>query len=419
MPQFGNTLFRPYLNGITKQPMPQTSTTEESITENPVIPENHTKIVMKGNIAAAVAAKLCRVSLITAYPITPQTTIIEEITSMIERGEFDATSVNMESEHSVFAALKGASLVGERVFTATSGQGLFYAHEVLHAIAHMRLPIVACNVGRPSFPWNIWADQTDSISQRDTGWIQLYCESSQEVLDTIIQSYKLSEKLLIPVMVVLDAFYLSHTSENVYLPGQSLVDLFLPAPERSENRLDTKHPRAFGGLVGPNMYDEYNRLYWEDVQKAEETINTIGSEFCELFGRNYGAVEAVNIHKNTQRILVTMATITTTARKVLADYPDTGLLKIRLFKPFPKKSILNALKPAGDGCTVITIDRNFTGDTEGALMQEMKRALFGKSVNISGVYAGLGGRDVSADTIEKIINLDVDSTKTDDVTWIK
>jgi len=399
--------------------MPESSTTEQALTEDQVLPNNHTKKVMKGNIAAAVAAKLCRVSLVTAYPITPQTSIIEEITSMIDRGEFDATSVNMESEHSVFAALKGASLVGERVFTATSGQGLLYAHEVLHAIAHMRLPIVACNVGRPSFPWNIWADQTDSISQRDTGWIQFYCESSQEVLDTIIQSYKLAEKLQLPVMVVLDAFYLSHTSENVYLPDQTLADTFLPPALRENNRVDTEQPRSFGGLVGPNMYDEYNRLYWEDINKVEKATNTIGREFCEIFGRTYGAVEAVNIHNNTKKILVTMATITTTARQVIDDYPDIGLLKIRLFKPFPKKSILEAVKPAGDGCTIITIDRNFTGDTEGALMQEMKRALFGKSVRISGVYAGLGGRDVSAETIEKIIDLDVDSPLIDEVNWIK
>src|ERR1043166_8157774 len=162
--------------------------------------ENRTAVqkVLKGNIAAALAAKLCRVSFVTADPITPQTTIVEEISSMVESGEFDADSVNMESEHSVSAAIKGAALTGERVFTATSGQGLLYAHEVLHAIAHMRLPVVACNVGRPSFPWNIWCDHTDSISQRDTGWIQFYCENSQEVLDTIIQSYRIAEKVRIP-----------------------------------------------------------------------------------------------------------------------------------------------------------------------------------------------------------------------------
>ena len=399
--------------------MTETRTTEQPPARQGVLPPHHTKRVMKGTSAAAVAAKLCRVSLVTAYPITPQTSIIEEITSMIDHGEFDATSVNMESEHSVFAALKGASLVGERVFTATSGQGLLYAHEVLHAIAHMRLPIVACNVGRPSFPWNIWADQTDSISQRDTGWVQYYCESSQEVLDTIIQSYKLAEKLQLPVMVVLDAFYLSHTSENVFLPDQSLVDAFLPPAENAGNRIDTNHPRAFGGLVGPNTYDDYNRLFWEDMNRVDEGTNVIGREFGEHFGRHYGAVEALNIHQNTKKILVTMATITTTVREVLDNYPDIGLLKIRLFKPFPKISILEAIKPAGEDCAIITIDRNFTGDSEGALMQEMKRALYGNTGKVFGVYAGLGGRDVSVETIEKIINLDVDSPQTDEVTWIK
>lgn len=396
---------------ITEQQTPSIST--------PVLPPHHIKRVMKGNSAAAVAAKLCRVSLVTAYPITPQTSIIEEITSMIDSGEFDAASINMESEHSVFAALKGASLVGERVFTATSGQGLLYAHEVLHAIAHMRLPIVACNVGRPSFPWNIWADQTDSISQRDTGWVQFYCESSQEVMDTIIQSYKLAEKLQLPVMAVLDAFYLSHTSENVFLPDQFLVDSFLPPAEQAGNRVDTNQPRAFGGLVGPNMYDEYNHLFWEDIIRVDEETNAIGHEFGEHFGRKYSAVEAVNIHQNTQKVLVTMATITTTVREVLDNYPDTGLLKIRLFKPFPKQSILEAIKPAGEDCTIMTIDRNFTGDSEGALMQEMKRALYGRTGKVFGVYAGLGGRDVSVETIEKIINLDIDSAQTNEVTWIK
>ena len=167
--------------------------------------KRHTKKVLKGNTAAAEAARICKATFISAYPITPQTTIIEEIATMIAKKEYDAVMVNMESEHSVFAAIKGAAMVGERVFTATSGQGLLYAHEVLHAIAHLRLPVVACNVGRPSYPWNIWCDQSDSMSQRDTGWIQLYCENSQDVLDTLIQSYKISEHLLLPVLVVLDA----------------------------------------------------------------------------------------------------------------------------------------------------------------------------------------------------------------------
>jgi pyruvate/2-oxoacid:ferredoxin oxidoreductase alpha subunit len=398
------------------------TTTESILKQNQTgagIPARHSKKVMKGNIAAAEAVRLSRVSFITAYPITPQTTIIEEIASMIARGDFDAVSVNMESEHSVFAALMGASIVGERVFTATSGQGLLYAHEVLHAIAHMRLPIVACNVGRPSFPWNIWADQSDSISQRDTGWVQYYCESSQEVLDTVLQSYKLSEKLGLPVMVVLDAFYLSHTSENVYIPDQNLADTFLPSRRITDNQVDLNHPKAFGGLVDPSLYDTYNRQYWDAIHKVEDDTIAMGREFGELFGRAYGAVEAVNIHSGTKRILVTMATITTTARQVIEQHPDVGLLKIRLFKPFPKKSVLDVLEKAADDCIIINIDRNFLGDHEGAVMQEMKRALYGKPVKIFGIYAGLGGRDVPPETIERILNIDFESPQTDEVHWIK
>ena len=398
------------------------TTTQSILKQNPPgtgIPARHTKKVMKGNLAAAEAVRLSRVSFVTAYPITPQTTIIEEIASMIARGDFDATSVNMESEHSVFAALMGASIVGERVFTATSGQGLLYAHEVLHAIAHMRLPIVACNVGRPSFPWNIWADQSDSISQRDTGWVQYYCESSQEVLDTVLQSYKLSEKLGLPVMVVLDAFYLSHTSENVYIPDQELADTFLPSRRITDNQVDLNHPRAFGGLVDPSLYDTYNRQYWDAIHKVEDDTIAMGREFGGLFGREYGAVEAVNIHAGTKRILVTMATITTTARQVIRHHPDVGLLKIRLFKPFPKKSVLEVLKKAADDCIIINIDRNFLGDHEGAVMQEMKRALYGHPVKIFGIYAGLGGRDVPPETIERILHLDYDSPQTVEVHWIK
>lgn len=158
---------------------------------------------------------------------------------------------------------------GSRVFTATAGQGLFYSHELLHAIAHFRLPVVACNVGRPSIPWNIWSDQTDSLAQRDTGWVQYYGESSQEVLDTIIQSYMLAEALELPVLVVLDAFYQSHTSENIWVPDADLVDEFLPPKALKGNEIDPDHPKDFGGLVPPEHYGKFNMNYWEDVNKVE------------------------------------------------------------------------------------------------------------------------------------------------------
>jgi len=363
----------------------------------------HTQKILKGNYAAAEAAKLCRVGFIPAYPITPQTTIVEELSAKVARKELDATYINMDSEHSVFAAAMGAALAGDRVFTATSGQGLFYAHEVLHAIAHFRLPIVVCNVGRPSIPWNIWSDQTDSLAQRDTGWVQFYGESSQEVLDTIIQAYIIAEKLDIPILVVLDAFYQSHTSENIWVPDIDLVDQFLPSKKMQKGNIDGEHPKVIGGLVQPAHYGTFNYGYWNDINKVEDLTNSVGEDFDKHFGRKYSAVESVNIGANTKIVLVTISSITTTVRGVIREHPEIGLLKIRLFKPFPKKSVLQALQNIPDDCKIVNIERNFLGDYEGAIMQEMKRALYGKSYRIYDVYAGLGGKDVSPITIEKII----------------
>ncbi len=376
----------------------------------------HTEYIMKGNYAAAEAARLCRVGFVPAYPITPQTTIVEHLADLIASGKMDASYINMDSEHSVFAAAMGAALGGERVFTATAGQGLFYAHEVLHAIAHFRLPIVMCNVGRPSIPWNIWSDQSDSLSQRDTGWVQYYGESSQEVLDTIIQSFVLSERLNLPVMVVLDAFYQSHTSENIWMPEQEVVDEFLPPKQVSPMSIDFNKPKAFGGLVPPEHYNKLNFSYWKDINKVEKLSEDIAAEFTHHFGRQYHNVEAVNIGPQTKMVLVTLSSITSTARGVIRKYPDIGLLKIRLFKPFPRQAVREALAPLSKDAVIVAIERNFMGDNEGAIMQEMKRALYGSDMKIIDFYAGLGGKDVPPSAIEKIISMTLNDPQP--VNWV-
>jgi pyruvate/2-oxoacid:ferredoxin oxidoreductase alpha subunit len=367
----------------------------------------HTLKIVKGNFAAAEGAKLCRTGFIPSYPITPQTTIVEELSSMVSRGELDATYINIAM---------GAALAGERVFTATSGQGLFYSHEVLHAIAHFRLPIVICNVGRPSIPWNIWSDQSDSMSQRDTGWIQFYGESSQEVLDGIIQGYIIAEQLDLPVMIVLDAFYQSHTSENIWIPDIDLVDEFLPKKKKSGNEIEIENPKSYGGLVPPEHYHTFNFQYWRDINKVEDLTNQIGKKFSKHFGREYFAIETTNIGPQTKMILVALSSITTTARGVIQKHPEVGLIKLRLFKPFPKKSILKALKNISDDTIIMNIDRNFLGDKEGAVMHEMKRALYGKTFKMYDVYTGLGGKDVPPSTIEKIIHKGFHNPE--DVMWI-
>ena len=376
----------------------------------------HRQMILKGNYASAEAAKLCRVGFVPAYPITPQTTIVEKLSDMVSSGEMDASYVNMDSEHSAFAAALGASLAGERVFTATAGQGLFYAHEVLHAIAHFRLPIVIANVGRPSIPWNIWSDQSDSLSQRDTGWIQYYGESSQEVLDTTIMAYKLAEMLDIPVMVVLDAFYQSHTSENVWVPDQEMVDAFLPPRKPGPMSIDIENPKAFGGLMPPEHYNKLNYTYWQNAIQVEELSEQIAADFAAQFGRTYHNVEAINIGPQTRIVLVTVSSITSTARGVIRKYPDVGLLKIRLLKPFPKASIQEALKDLPKDAILAPVERNFLGDREGALFQEMQRALYGMPFPMYDFYAGAGGKDVPPVTIEKIIH--IARTNPKDVNWV-
>ncbi len=377
----------------------------------------HTEKIMKGNYAAAEAAKLCRTGFIPAYPITPQTTIVEQLSDMTAKGEMDAGYINMDSEHSVFAAAMGAALGGERVFTATAGQGLFYAHEVLHAIAHFRLPMVVCNVGRPSIPWNIWSDQSDSLSQRDTGWVQLYGESSQEVLDTIIMSYILAEKLDIPVMVVLDAFYQSHTSENVWIPDQDLVDEFLPAKRKKGYEIDGENPKSYGGLVPPEHYGKFNYSYWKAINKVEDIVTETGHDFEKKFGRGYGPIETVNIGPKTKMVFVTISSITSTVRGVIKKYPEIGLIKLRLVRPFPKKTFLKALEPLNDDVKLLVAERNFMGDNEGALMQELKRAMYGeRNLKMYDFYVGLGGKDIPPVTIEKIIHRAKTNPK--NVNWI-
>jgi len=376
----------------------------------------HKQLIMKGNFAAAEAAMLCRVGFVPAYPITPQTTIVERLSELVAQGAMDAKYVNMDSEHSAFAAALGASLGGERVFTATAGQGLYYAHEVLHAISHFRLPVVIANVGRPSIPWNIWSDQSDSLAQRDTGWIQFYGESSQEVLDTVIQSYLLAEQLNIPVMVVLDAFYQSHTSENVWVPDQDLVDEFLPPRKPGAMSIELGAPKAFGGLMPAEHYNKLNFTFWRDAIQAEERAEQIAGDFARMFGREYHNVEAINIGPKTRLVLVTISSITSTARGVIRNHPDVGLLKLRLFKPFPNASVREALRDIPKDAIIAPVERNYLGDREGAIFQEMQRALYGTPFRMVDFYAGAGGKDVPPETIEKIIYLAKNDPK--DVNWV-
>ncbi len=362
--------------------------------------------VITGNYAASYGAKLARVQVIAAYPITPQTSIIEKLASFCAEGELDARFIKVESEHSAMAACIGASATGARAFTATSGQGLFLMHEVVHWAAGARLPIVMAVVNRAAAPgWNIWTEQTDTLSQRDTGWMQFYCESNQEVLDTIIQAYKIAERVLLPAMVILDAFVLSHTSEIVDIPDQALVDEYLP-PYKPPLRLDVNDPHAFGGLLTPGEYMEMRYKMQRAMEEAKRVVREADEEFGRLFGRRYGLVEGYRLD-GAELVLVTSGTVASTSRDVIDDFRERGLkvgmLKIRLFRPFPAEEVRQALRGARK---VAVIDRNISFGHGGIFAQEIKSVLYSDGVRtpLFGFIAGLGGRDITPQLIGQVLD---------------
>jgi pyruvate/2-oxoacid:ferredoxin oxidoreductase alpha subunit len=269
------------------------------------------KKVMVGNHAIAWGARLARVEVISAYPITPQTQVVEKLSEMCADGTLPARFIKVESEHSAMAAVIGASATGARTFTASSSHGLLYMHEMLHWAAGGRHPVVMADVNRSLGPgWNIWTDQNDSLSQRDTGWVQLYCETNQEVLDTTVMAFKLAEQVNLPVMLMLDGFYLSHTAEPVDIPDQELVDRFLPR-RLAERRLDVNEPHSFGALVRPDSYMEMRWLQQEAMHQVPRLLDAIEVDWLRMFGRRYGAVESYRT-EDADLVLVTSGTITST-----------------------------------------------------------------------------------------------------------
>jgi pyruvate/2-oxoacid:ferredoxin oxidoreductase alpha subunit len=365
------------------------------------------KKVIVGNHAVSLGVKLARTEVISAYPITPQTQVVEMLSEMCGSGELQARFIKVESEHSAMAACCGASAAGVRTFTATSSQGLALMHEMLHWAANGRHPVVMANINRAMGPgWNIWTDQNDSLSQRDTGWIQLYCETNQEVLDTTIQAFRLAEAVDLPVMVILDAFFLSHTSEPVDIPEQELVDEFLPMRQASL-KLDTADPRAFGALVRPEDYMEMRWDQQEAMATALRMFDEFDADWRVLTGRSWPAVESYHA-EDSELILVTSGTITSTARDVIderrAHGEKVGLVKVKMFRPFPTAAIRRALRGAQ---RVAVLDRNVSPGHGGIFAEEIRSALYDVPPDdrpwLHGYVLGLGGRDVTPATINEII----------------
>jgi pyruvate/2-oxoacid:ferredoxin oxidoreductase alpha subunit len=365
------------------------------------------KKVLMGNHAISWGARLADVDVIAAYPITPQSQVVELLSEMCADGSLNAKFLKVESEHSAMAACIGASAAGARAFTATSSQGLALMHEMLFWATGARTPVVMANINRAMGPpWNIWTEQTDSLAQRDTGWMQIYCQNDQEVLDSIIQAFRVSEEALLPTMVVLDAFVLSHTMEPVDIPDSGQVKRFLP-PFDPPFKLEPSSPRAFGGLGGTDAYFELRYKIQEAMAASEQLWEETGREYGRLFGRKYGLIEAYRA-EDAEICIITSSSIASTARVVVDRLREegkrVGLLRIRVFRPFPVKavrSVLSSVKKA------LVIDRNISFGASGIFYQEVKAAVYGASERppIFGFITGLGGRDVTADDIAGMVRM--------------
>lgn len=363
--------------------------------------------VLMGNHATSHGVRLARAQVISAYPITPQTQIVEELSEMCADGRLKAQFIKVESEHSAMACLIGASQAGARTFTATSSQGLALMHELLFWAAYARLPIVLTDVNRAMAPgWSIWSDQTDSLAQRDTGWVQIYCETNQEVLDTTIMAFKLAEETNLPVMVVYDAFILSHTYEPVEIPDQKDVDQFLP-PFKPKFTLDPQNPMTFSALTGPENYMEFRYIMEDAHGKVVDAYRQIAKDYAKHFKRHHDIIETYRT-EDADIVLVTSGSMTSTARVAidrLREKGETvGLLKCRMFRPFPTEEIRDAIANV-DGRTIVkklaVLDRNISHGAGGIWAQEIRSALCGQPriPEVYGFLVGLGGRDITVDTI--------------------
>jgi pyruvate/2-oxoacid:ferredoxin oxidoreductase alpha subunit len=366
------------------------------------------KDFMTGNHAVACAVRLCRTPLIAAYPITPQTAIYEKLSEWEASGVLKGIMMRTESEHSAMASCIAASLTGVRTFTATSSQGLALMHEMLHFAAGCRAPVVMANVNRLlAAPWGFWADQLDSLSQRDTGWIQFYCENGQEALDTVIQAYKIAEEVYLPAMLSLEAFFVSHFMEVVDLPEQEQVDRFLP-PMDLPHRFDIEKPGFLVPVVPSELYRKYKHMAQGSMDSVKEVAVRVDQEFKKEFGRSYGIVEPIML-EDAEVVIVTAGSITSTARVAIKELREKGhrigLLKIRLFRPFPMEAIQGALRGKK---RIAVIDRNISLGGGGIFCQELRAALVHSPDRplIFSYIAGIGGTDVDPEAIEKI-TLDV------------
>jgi len=367
------------------------------------------RVGMEVSVAIGEAAKLVNADVIAAYPITPQTHIVEHLAELVADGELDAEYIPVESEHSAMSACVGASAAGARTFTATAGQGLELMHEVLYIASSMRLPVVMTVVNRAlSAPLSVWSDHSDAMSVRDTGWIQIFVENGQEAIDNVICAFRIAEdqKVLLPVMIHLDGFYLSHMIEPILLPEQGKVDKFLPKNDYPLP-LDPAKPVSMGGFGPPIIYSEAKWAQEVNLRMAKEVILQRWDEFGNRFQRYYHPVECYH-SEDASVLLLTMGSFSETAMvaidRMRKEDRSVGLLKLRLWRPFPFEEIRQAVKNAE---VLIILDRALSfGGPGGPVCSEIRSALYGeeRKPKVIGFVGGLGGRDITVAGFEEIVN---------------
>ncbi len=379
------------------------------------------KVLDIGNHLVALAARAAGVEVVPAYPITPQTQVIEKIASLIDEGKMDAEYIPVESEHSAAAALIAASMVGVRAFSATAAHGLAYMHEMLHYAAGIRAPVVMANINRALGPgWNIWCDHQDSISQRDTGWLQMYCSSHQETVDTIIQAFRITEdrSVLLPMMVNIDAFVLSHTLMAAEVPEPEEVKRFLPSYSPRWT-FDPRDPVTHGSVIYPDDFSETRESMALGQQNAREVIRKAAREYREIFGRYHGDLVEDYRCEGAEHLVIAMGTLASETRVAIDAAREeglpVGLLRIRSLRPFPVEEITRY----GSGRrSILVIDRDYSYGIGGAVFTEVRSVLYGKAdARLQNFIIGLGGRDVNYRLILEMIRDVISGREKREVIW--
>jgi pyruvate ferredoxin oxidoreductase alpha subunit len=362
---------------------------------------------IEGSHAVAHVVAQCRPNVISAYPITPQTHIVEGLADIVGSGQLDAEFVNVESEFSAASVVLGASAAGARAYTATTSQGLLLMSEVIYCIAGMRLPIVLTCANRAiSAPLSIWNDQQDSMAVRDAGWIQLHAEDNQEASDLHIQAFKIAEQTFLPVMVCMDGFILTHAYEPVDIPEQKEVDEFLPT-FKPKHIVDPRWPRGIGLFADPRFYMETRYILHRALEKSQDTIKEVSSEFAKAFGRESGGfIKTYNLEE-ADVVVVSMGSVVGTIKELIDQLEEegkkVGLLQICSYRPFPRKEVYRALK---DKMNIVVLEKCISLGRGGILASDIRWSFpraEKKDRDISSFVAGLGGRNISIDDLRYMV----------------